>query len=63
MEIHGVPQPNGENGKWFQGAMNVTDYFRDFEDNGYVLFNKDINGESGRALGVELAFLKLDGTA
>ena len=36
--------------------MNVTDYFQDFKDNGYVLFNRDPNGQ----LGMELAFLKLD---
>lgn len=35
--------------------MNITDYFQDFRDNGYALFNKDPNG-----LAVELAFLKLD---
>jgi hypothetical protein len=56
MEIHGVPQPNGGNGRWFQEPMNLTDYFQDYKDNGYVLFNKDPNGE----LAIELAFIKLD---
>lgn len=55
LETHGVPQPNGSKGRWYQAPMNITDYFQDFRDNGYALFNKDPNG-----LAVELAFLKLD---
>jgi len=56
VEIHGVPQPNGGKGRWFQDPMKITDYFQDFRDNGYVLFNRDPNG----GLGMELAFMKLD---
>mmetsp|Transcript_11047 Transcript_11047/g.13925 ORF Transcript_11047/g.13925 Transcript_11047/m.13925 type:complete len:188 (-) Transcript_11047:406-969(-) len=55
METHGVPQPNGGTGRWYQQPMNVTDYFQDFKDNGYVLYNRDPNG-----LGMEMAFMKLD---
>jgi hypothetical protein len=53
-----VPQPNGnKKARWYQDPMNVvTEYFQDFRDNGYVLFNRDPNG----LLGMELAFLKLD---
>ena len=56
VEIHGVPQPKGGNGRWYKAPMNITDYFQDFRDNGYALFNKDSNGK----LAVELSFLKLD---
>lgn len=56
MEIHGVPQPNGGKGRWYQSAMDASKFFQDFQDNGYVLFNKDPNND----LAVELSFLKLD---
>ena len=56
VETHGVPQPTGGKGRWYQDPMDVTDYFQDFRDNGYVLFNRDPNGQ----FGMELAFLKLD---
>jgi hypothetical protein len=36
--------------------MNVTDYFQEYKDNGYELFNKDANG----GLALELAFVKLE---
>mmetsp|Transcript_1154 Transcript_1154/g.2523 ORF Transcript_1154/g.2523 Transcript_1154/m.2523 type:complete len:315 (-) Transcript_1154:260-1204(-) len=56
VEIHGVPQPKGGNGRWYKAPMNITDYFQDFRDNGYALFNRDSNGK----LAVELSFLKLN---
>eukprot|EP00586_Coscinodiscus_wailesii_P014137 CAMPEP_0172507560 /NCGR_PEP_ID=MMETSP1066-20121228/204629_1 /TAXON_ID=671091 /ORGANISM="Coscinodiscus wailesii, Strain CCMP2513" /LENGTH=254 /DNA_ID=CAMNT_0013285143 /DNA_START=496 /DNA_END=1260 /DNA_ORIENTATION=+ len=55
LEIHGVPQPQGGTGRWYQKAMNVSEYYKDFLDNGYALFSRDPNG----ALGLELSFIKL----
>eukprot|EP01083_Nonionella_stella_P074192 201125_1 len=55
MEIHGVPQPNGGKGRWYQKPMNITDFFQDFDDHGYALFSTDQNG-----LGMELSYVKLE---
>ena len=55
MEIHGVPQPNGGDGRWYKKPMNITDFFQDFDDHGYALFSADQNG-----LGMELSYVKLD---
>ena len=55
MEIHGVPQPNGGKGRWYQKPMKITDFFQDFDDHGYALFSTDQNG-----LGMELSYVKLE---
>ena len=55
METHGVPQPQGGNGRWYQKPMDVTQFYKDFEEHGYALFSTDQNG-----LGMEMSYIKLD---
>ena len=57
METHGVPLPDGRKGSRFhEQPLNITDYFQDFSDNGYVLYSRDHNNGGP---GMELGFLKL----
>lgn len=57
METHGVPLPDGRKGSRFhKQSLNITDYFQDFSDNGYVLYSRDHNNGGP---GMELGFLKL----
>jgi len=58
VEMHGVPAPEGTpKARWYQKPMDIhNDYYKDYMDNGYALFNHDPNGE----LGLELSFIKLD---
>eukprot|EP00546_Thalassionema_frauenfeldii_P013283 CAMPEP_0178926918 /NCGR_PEP_ID=MMETSP0786-20121207/18842_1 /TAXON_ID=186022 /ORGANISM="Thalassionema frauenfeldii, Strain CCMP 1798" /LENGTH=353 /DNA_ID=CAMNT_0020602179 /DNA_START=9 /DNA_END=1070 /DNA_ORIENTATION=+ len=56
IELHGVPSPKGTpNQRWYKKPLNLTEYYGLYKDNGYVLYNKERNGE----LSLELCFLKL----
>jgi len=56
IETHGVPLPDGTpEARWYQKPMNLIEYFQDYKNNGFALFNKDPNGENS----LELCFVKL----
>ena len=56
IETHGVPSPDGTpQARWYQKPMHVhDDYYRFYQQEGYALFHKEING-----LALELCFIKL----
>lgn len=57
IETHGVPTPQGTpKARWYKKPLDVSQYYKQYSDNGYALFSKDPNGE----LSLELCFIKLD---
>ena len=56
IETHGVPSPDGTpKARWYQKPLHIhNEYYRFYQEEGYALFHKEING-----LALELCFIKL----
>ena len=60
VEMHGVPTPEGMPNdevtkRFFQKDLDLSQFYDDFTNQGYALYNRDEHGA-----GPELSFVKLD---
>jgi hypothetical protein len=57
VEVHGVPSPKGPN-EWHHAAHNVSDFFDEFEKQGFAMYFKEPNVYT-RSACVEFGYIKL----
>lgn len=61
IETHELPLPQKAKRSDFGvlPIMNTSDFFDAFQENGFVLFSKEVNSQRGFGRSVEWSFLKL----
>lgn len=55
VEIHGVPTPDGPPGFWYSENMDVSEYYGEYQKNGFALYHSHPYQK-----GVELGYIRLD---